>query len=69
LISHTKTFLTEESVNNLKQSTTKTVQKPFNSPMLIASVISVSASSPASGECPADFGLHPLTQQVAGLPI
>lgn len=26
-----------------------TVQKPFNSPMLIASVVSASASSPASG--------------------
>jgi hypothetical protein len=32
------------------------MQKPFNSPMLFASVASVSASSPASGEI-ADFHL------------
>lgn len=37
--------------------------------MLIASVISVSASSPASGEFPAEFSSQPLTQQAAAFPI
>jgi hypothetical protein len=37
--------------------------------MLIASVISVSASSPASGEFPVDFSYHPQTHQAAAFPI
>ena len=45
----TKALLTDGH-ESVKQQTMQTIQKPFNSPMLIASAASVSASSPASGD-------------------